>query len=39
MNVVVYAIMAYFFTGIISLGIVGIIVLINHVLSSEKEAE
>ncbi len=39
MNVVVYALGAYLATAVISLGVVAIILLINRLFSSGKEAE
>ncbi len=39
MNVVVYALLAYAATAVISLGVVGIIVLINKLLSGGKGVE
>lgn len=39
MNIVIYALVAYGATAVISLGIIGIIVLINQILQDKKGAE
>ena len=39
MNIVIYALAAYGATAVISLGVVGIIVLINRILREKKGAE
>lgn len=39
MNVIVYALMTYGMTAVISLGVVGIIVLVNKIFTSSGEED